>query len=317
MNVKFSRGKCFDGGSALAVERTSSEKRDVPVAEIRNVRRESPNRSLINNDRSCQSALSGGSSMTNSRRFRRLLKCFRKTAILDASPVRWTCCSCRNAPFDCKSPVNLRADLRISEKSTSSPEKTPLSVDPTELGVESPERERMLSKKPSTAITDLPVKSSCRLCSFDKDAAHLPMSCDKAPGAARTTFSNWSCERIKSVKASGRLVGEEKENVESRVRLDMSVRKELNWGSFVPTSRTNACSSGFKNREQRSKPAGVSAFQWSSSKCGRIYDRNLFSSMTGKIDEETLFAASLYVIRRTRSPYARSVFQSSCVGVLA
>ena len=69
-----------------------------------------------------------------------------------------------NAIRDMQSPVSRTADLRISVKSSSSPEKTPLSVKPMELGVESPERGRSSPKNPSTATiyigSGLPVKSN-------------------------------------------------------------------------------------------------------------------------------------------------------------
>ena len=67
-----------------------------------------------------------------------------------------------NAIRDMQSPVSRTADLRISVKSSSSLEKTPLSVKPMELGVESPERGRSSPKNPSTATigSGLPVKSN-------------------------------------------------------------------------------------------------------------------------------------------------------------
>lgn len=166
--------------------------------------------------------------MTKSSCVSGLVKCFKKTAILDTSPVNCNWRICANDPFDRRSPVNRRADLRISEKSTSSPEKTPLSVDPTDVGVESPDRGRSSSKKPSTAIIDLPERSSCRLLSCANEAIHRPTPGESAPGATRISFSNESCGRSNSVNASGRVVGEMKENVESRVRLDISARNAFN-----------------------------------------------------------------------------------------
>lgn len=184
--------------------------------------------------------------------------------MLDTSPVNCTCCNRANIPFERKSPVNRSADLRMSEKSSSSPEKTPLSVEPTELGVESPERGRILSKNPSTAIIDLPVKSSCRFCSAGRDAVHLPTSGDKAPGAMRTTFSRRSCGRSSSVNASGKLAGDMYEKVVSWMRLDISVRKAFICGNLVLISNSNTFSLGLKKSEQRSKPAAVYVycFQW-------------------------------------------------------
>jgi hypothetical protein len=98
-------------------------------------------------------------------------------------------------------------------KSISSPEKTPLSDDAS-LGVEAPEA-TMSSKKPSTAMTDRPVRSSSRTRNIGKDAAHCPTLDESAPGATRTNFSNVLWDLKISVNVSGRLVGDVKEKDDS------------------------------------------------------------------------------------------------------
>ena len=118
------------------VARTSSPKRDALVALTRRDCRVSEKWSPTTVQRSCQSIGCGGSSMMRSSWASGLVRCLRNVARFAASPVKVRLLSFAKAPRRGPSRVRRTAALRASEKSNSSPLNTPLSVPPTELGVE-------------------------------------------------------------------------------------------------------------------------------------------------------------------------------------
>ena len=114
-----------------------------------------------------------------------------------------------------------------------------------------------LSKKPSIAMGDLPVKLSCNVLSLGSSADHWPTSGLRAPGATNSTFSSpfWLCKR--SVKLSGRDVGDAKEKPVSFVRLERSARKRSICWSCDSTCKLMTFKVGLKNMDARSSPDAV------------------------------------------------------------
>lgn len=317
---KFSSDRRLAGvserGAALTV---MSAYREAFVGVILRHWRVSPNDSLMMEERSCQSALSGGSSMTRSMCVRGLGMCFRNTAMFPTSPVSCTRRREEKDDFDSlsSSSVSLRVDLRNAEKSYLSMDEMSLSLDMIELGVEDPERRYISSKNPSTAMGERPVKSSCRDRRAGRLESHCPTPDDSAPGAQSTTRCRESWQARRSVNELGRLVGELNENDVSLVFVDMSRRKSAIRASFLkfaPTSIAMSRRCAEMNIWQRPKPVGVSAFHTSSCRLGKRWRRVRASSRTGKMEAATLLAVSSYTTLRILELYLRMVSQSESCG---